>query len=99
MDELRLTKVTAGWYATEDGTMAVINDGIGYVTIAEREGSGISAGITGGEWAPIIDPQGRLRQDNGVGQNMDWFSTKREAVEWLERWGARELASMKERMQ
>jgi hypothetical protein len=77
---MKFTKIAAGHYATADGTYAVIADGYGYVTEAERDGSGIHAGITGGEWAFVRDGQGRLRSDHNVGENIDWFPTKREAV-------------------
>lgn len=77
---MKFTKVTAGHYVTADGTYAVTADGYGYVSEAERNGSGINCGITGGEWAVVHDAQGRLRADHNVGENIDWFPTKREAV-------------------
>lgn len=79
-NELKFTKVQAGWYATEDGTYAVVNDGIGYVTIEERDGSGLLAGVTGDEWGAVHDAQGRLRINSNDGDNIDWFDTKRDAV-------------------
>ena len=80
----RFTKVEAGWYATEDGTYAVVSDGyekgahIGS-TGDWKNGSGYE-GFIGGEWALVSDPKGRLRTNPELGENLDWFSTKREAV-------------------
>lgn len=82
---MKFTKIAAGHYATEDGTYAVVVDGYSYVSEAERNGSGIMAGITGGEWAAVHDPQGRLRTDHNAGHNIDWFPTKRQAVAACER--------------
>ena len=45
---------------------------------------GILAGVTGDEWAAVFDPRGRLREDHGAGDNLDWFDTKREAVAYSE---------------
>jgi hypothetical protein len=83
---VEFTKIVAGWYATEDGRFAVINDGIGHVTINEYEGAddstGTAIGVVGGEWAFAKDEkEARLRVDNNAGENVDWFATKREAVE------------------
>lgn len=82
---MKFTKVQKGWYATEDGHWAVVTDGIGYVSQAQREGDGLLCGVTGNEWAAVFDPKGRLREDHKAGDNLDWFDTKREAVahcEW-----------------
>jgi len=73
-------KVTAGFYATTDGRYAVMVDGYEYVTIAEREGTGTEAGITGGEWAAVYCPAGTIRESHNSGENIDWYATKREAV-------------------
>jgi hypothetical protein len=40
--------------------------------------------VTGDEWAAAFDPRGRLREDHGAGDNLDWFDTKREAVAYCE---------------
>ncbi len=37
----------------------------------------------GGEWAAVVDPRGRLRDDHNAGENLDWFPTKKAAVEFL----------------
>ena len=82
---MKFTKVRAGWYATPDGQWAAINDGLGYVSVAERDGSGVMAGITGDQWAAVFDGNGCLRDDEHAGETLDWFDTKREAVahcEW-----------------
>ncbi len=76
----KFTKVTAGWYATEDGKYGVINDGLGYVTIEAREGNGVDAGVTGDEWGFIVFKNANGRVENNDGENIDWFDTKREAV-------------------
>lgn len=80
---MKFTKVRAGWWATEDGTAAVIVDGFGFVSQADRDGGGVLAGVTGSEWSAVIDPSGGLRKDNNSGETLDWFPTKREAVEFL----------------
>jgi hypothetical protein len=80
MSELKFYKVEKGCYATDDGRWAVVNDGYGYVSQAERDGDGLLAGVTGNQWAAVFDPRGRLREDSGLGENLDWFDTKREAI-------------------
>lgn len=59
-----------GRQISTDGRWAVQSDGYVFVSQADRDGSGISAGITGGEWAAI---------DTATDDNMDWFPTMREA--------------------
>jgi hypothetical protein len=81
---LKLTKIARGWYATEDGTMAVIADGYEPgKTIGAEEGTGYE-GFIAGEWAACVDPYARLREDHQAGSNLDWFDTKREAIDFLE---------------
>lgn len=82
---MKFTKVEAGWYATADGQWAVVIDGYGHVSNADRDGDGLLAGVTGNEWAAVHDPAGRLREDHNAGSNIDWFDTKREAVAACER--------------
>lgn len=79
---LKFTKIEAGHYASTDGHYGVVSDGYGYIPKAEREGFGVCAGITGGEWAAVYDPAGNLRDAHNDGDNLDWFPTKREAVEY-----------------
>lgn len=87
-DPKKLTRVTAGHYATVDGTVAIVNDGLGRVPQSERDGSGIRAGVTGNEWAVVQDPEGRLREDhNGGDHHGDWFDTKREAIDFARKAG------------
>ena len=81
---LKFTKIRAGWYATEDGRYAVVSDGLGYISQAETNGSGVNAGVANDGWAAVFDPQGRLREDHNEGDNIDWLDTKREAVERAE---------------
>ena len=87
---LTFTKVRAGWYATEDGTYAVMHDGYDTKVVDERgdpEGSNYYEGYRGNEWAFVYDAHGRLRED-GYGDNMDWFDTMREAKEAANRHAA-----------
>lgn len=72
---MKFTKIEAGWYATEDGRYAVVIDG--YKPSAELRDQEF---ITGGEWATVFDGRGGLRENHNAGENLDWFSTKREAV-------------------
>jgi hypothetical protein len=76
----KLTKVMRGWYATPDGTVAVVVDGIDFTGVGRRDGDGLDAGVTGGEWALLVDERGRLRVDHQAGRDFGWFETKVEAV-------------------
>ena len=87
---MKFTKISAGWYATPDGRYAVVIDGLPYVTIAEREGQGINAGITGGEWSANFDSSGRLREDNNVGIKIGWSDTKRDAIDFCQSHSAKD---------
>lgn len=82
---IKLNRIAAGWYASEDGHFAVVKDNTGYVTIEERESDGIMAGLDDDGWAAVHDPGGRLREDEGAGDTLGWFDTKREALEALQR--------------
>jgi hypothetical protein len=77
---LKLTKVARGWYATADGIWAVVIDGYTPSAVLRDEEF-----IDGGEWAAVHDPHGNLRVNHNDGTNIDWFPTKREAVECLQR--------------
>ena len=81
---MKFTKVCAGWYATEDGRYAVVIDG--YTPSAELLAE---ESITGGEWVAVFDGLCRLREDNNAGENLDWFTTKRQAVVHCE-WDAKD---------
>lgn len=61
----------AGRQVSTDGRYAVESDGYGFISQADRDGDGVSAGVTGGEWAAI--------DMNRPSENMDWFPTMREA--------------------
>ncbi len=74
----KFTKVERGWYATADGKYAVVVDGYEPSQSVGADRSGYE-GFQGGEWALVHDPRGNLREDHN-GTNLDWFSTKREAV-------------------
>jgi hypothetical protein len=78
---MKFTKVQAGWYATADGTVAVISDGYTPIAQRDRDGSGVAAGITVGEWAVVTDDAGRMRSEHNAGITHDWFPTKREAID------------------
>ena len=86
---MKFTKVTRGWYATEDGKWAVIVDGYERVSQADRDGDGMLAGITGREWALARDPEGRLRESHNAGENVDWFPTMRAAKHYARGMAAR----------
>lgn len=81
---MKFKRIQAGWYATEDGRFALVNDGHGFVSQAERDGDGLMAGVTGDEWAAVFSPGGGLTTDHNAGENLEWFDTKREAKEFLE---------------
>lgn len=59
-----------GRQVSTDGRFAVESDGLPPISQRDREGSGMEAGITGGEWAAIL-----IATDD----NLDWFPTMREA--------------------
>jgi len=81
---MKMTKVSRGWYATEDGRYAAIADG--YEKSLSCGAEGDYDGFPGGEWAAIYSPGGGLREESQIGDNLDWFPTKREAVECAERY-------------
>jgi len=86
------TKVGRGWYATENGVWAVVADGYPAIKSVDAEPNTGYEGFQGGEWALVYDAQGRLREDAGVGENLDWFPTKREAIAAHEgNWGRRRI--------
>jgi hypothetical protein len=82
---MKFTKVDAGWYANADGTVAVISDGYKPVAQRDRDGAGVAAGITGSEWAVVTDDDGRMRREHNAGETHDWFSTKRDAIAFAQR--------------
>lgn len=87
---MKLKKIAAGWYATEDGTYAVIGDDPGdVVTKLEADGGdlthapGIGTGCaTQREWQVVHDPRGRLREEaqpsGGGSSTIVWVDTLRE---------------------
>lgn len=75
-------KVTSGYYVSPDGKYAAMSDGMPSIPLKDLEGSGVAAGITGSEWATVHDPNGELFEDSGAGDNLDWFDTKKEAVDY-----------------
>lgn len=82
-EPLALTKVARGWYATQDGRYAAVADG--YEPRQHVGAHGDYEGFIAGEWAAVYDPAGRLRTEHNAGENLDWYPTKRQAVECLER--------------
>jgi len=86
---IALRKVQAGLYVSDDGQWAVAADGYEAIrSVAAEAGTGYE-GFQGGEWAVVYDARGRLGDDPGLGDNLDWFSTKREAVAAVQREAAR----------
>jgi hypothetical protein len=76
---MKFNRIERGWQASEDGKYAVIADGYEASKYCGAEGD--YEGFAGGEWAAVYDPQGRLRTADDAGDNLDWFSTAREAKE------------------
>jgi len=76
---MKFTKVRPGWYATADGTYALICDGYPPIASVDAEDATGYEGFQGGEWALAHDPRGGLRESNNAGENLGWFTTKREA--------------------
>lgn len=76
---IKFHRIAAGHYATDDGKWAVVSDGYSPSQSIGADNTGYE-GFTGGEWAAVYDPQGRLRESHNAGENLDWFPTKREAV-------------------
>ena len=72
---MTFTKIERGWYATADGRYAVISEN----ALSADENS--TDFVTATEWALCSDPNGDLRHSRHAGENVDWFDTKREAVE------------------
>lgn len=81
--DAKLSRVAVGWYATADGTWAVIGDAPGEVaTKLEADGGGwdrkpgINTGCsTQREWQIVHDPNGQLRVDSHAGQIVAWCDT------------------------
>ena len=73
---MKFTRISSGYYATPDGTYAVVKDVTGYVSAEETD----RTGEANDGWCLAHDPQGRLREDQNAGDNVDWFDTKRDAV-------------------
>lgn len=72
----KLTKVEAGWYATEDGKLAVVAEGHGYINADGR-----AEGYGNDGWAVCYDPQGTLRDEHNAGETVAWVDTLREGKE------------------
>lgn len=80
---MKLSKVALGWYASADGTWAVVGDAPGEaVTLEEADGDGVGCGCsTLREWQVLHDAQGRLRSSSNEGTNRAWVGTLREGRE------------------
>lgn len=78
MTQLTWTRAGRGKQVSTDGRYAVIHDGyetgqhVGAVGDWRNGAPGSYEGFVGGEWAAVFDPDGR-------DDNLDWFSTMREA--------------------
>lgn len=86
---MKLTRVSAGWYATPDGRFAVIGDDPDSgVTKDEADGAGVEAGMsTQREWQVVEDAQGRLREDHHAGTTLAWVDRLSEGKDHLRRMG------------
>jgi len=71
---MKFKRIETGHYATEDGKFEIVKDVTGYVSDEERDGIGVNAGCDDDGWAAVENDQ-----------TLDWFDTKREAKEYLER--------------
>lgn len=80
MTELKFKKVQRGLYVSTDGRYAVAHDGYEAIASVGAEASTGYEGFQGGEWAAVL---------NRTDENLDWFKTKREAVEYCQRHAAR----------
>lgn len=80
MAELKFRKVQRGLYVSTDGLYAVAHDGYEAIQSIAAEASTGYEGFQGGEWAAVL---------TRTNENLDWFSTKREAVDYLRRYAAR----------
>jgi hypothetical protein len=67
------TKVAEGWYAHEDGSLAIIQE-------EDEENPGESVHSDDAEWALVCDDRHRLREDRYAGEVYDWYTTKAAAV-------------------
>lgn len=67
MSMVKLNKIEAGWYASEDGRWAAVS-----AHCTNAEGDNYTTAV---EWAAVHDPRGRLREDHNVGENFDWCDT------------------------
>jgi hypothetical protein len=76
----KLSKVQAGWYASEDGCWAVVSEGQGYADAQDR-----AYGDGNDGWALVYDRAGGLRKNHNDGENLGWFDTKRDALDALPR--------------
>lgn len=77
---MKMTKIRSGYYVSPDSRYAVMRDTTGYVTIAERDGRGVSAGTDDDGWSLSFDTIGRLSTNQDAGETLGWFDTKRDAV-------------------
>lgn len=91
---MKFSKVEAGWYATEDGKFAVVVECGGYSNTYDREVNG--EGNDG--WALCYSPGGALREDHHAGETLNWFDTKREAVEASDEYGGRAVREYEARL-
>lgn len=80
MSALKFKKVKRGLYVSTDGRFAVAHDGYEAIQSVGAEASTGYEGFQGGEWAAVL---------TATDENLDWFSTKREAIAYLERYAAR----------
>jgi hypothetical protein len=78
MAQLTFNRIRPGWQATPDGRFAVISE---VVFAGGDDGKWVTSDT---EWAACFDRNGKLRESNNAGENLDWFPTAREAKAYLQ---------------
>ena len=80
--DLKFKRDRPGRRISTCGRFAVESDGMAPVSQADRDGSGVMAGVTGGEWCFVPMTAEAAAACNGhVDEPRDWFPTMREAKE------------------
>lgn len=87
---MKFNRIAAGHYATPDGCYAAVSDGWGFT----NQDFTNETGVHGQEWAAIYSPDGGLREDHQIGETLEWFDTKFEAVEACKRHAEKETQNV-----
>lgn len=79
--DIQWTRDRPGRQVSKCGRFAVESDGLPVISERDREGSGISAGITGGEWTLIVLDPAIAEKLNCVyvDEPTDWYPTMKAA--------------------